>query len=87
MTDPITKTLELSVRHTSHEKGRYSLSLSITNTHVGLSTHAYPHCPGNRNTIDIFGMTPEDILRLGNLITAEAFKIKGLQEAGNADPI
>ena len=87
MTDPITKLLELTVHHTSHGDGLHSLTINICNAHVSLSSHAYPHCPGNRNRIDIFGITPEDALKLGNLITAEAFKIKGLQEAGNADKV
>ena len=81
MTDPITKTVELKVNHTKHDRGSYSVGITIANTHVSLSSHAYPHCPGNTTTLDIFGLAPEDVLKLGNLITAEAFQIKGLQEA------
>lgn len=87
MIDPMTKTLELEVAHTKHEHDRFSITITTRDTHVSLSSHPYPHCSGNRSTIDIFSMTPDDILKLGNLIIVEAFKVKGLQEAGNADPV
>ena len=81
MTDPIIETLELSVRHTKHALGKYSITININNTHISLSSHPYPHRAGNSTDIAIFDMTPEDVLKLGNLITAEAFQIKGLHEA------
>ena len=81
MTDPITETLELSVRHCRHSQGNYSLTINTGNCHVSLNSHAYNHRPGNNRNRSSLGMKPEDVLKLGNLITAEAFRIKGLHEA------
>ncbi len=84
MTDNKPK-IELKISHCNHDELEYSLGIEVTNTHVELSSSPYPHCAGNASIINIYRMTPEDILKLGNLITAEAFQVKGLHEAGNAD--
>lgn len=80
-------TTELQVRHTSHSGDRYSIGIDVENVQVSMSSGVWTHKPGNHSTLTIFDLTPEDVMHLGNLIIEQAFRIKGLQEAGNEDKV
>ena len=83
MTDP--KSPIQAVSHLHHGGNKYSITLDIADVHTAVSTTSYPHCPGSQTDISILGLSPDDVLRLGNFIIEQAFRIKGLQEAGNDD--
>jgi len=70
---------QIKVRHTKHSSEEYSLTIEVENKHVGLSSHAYSHAPGNYSSIAIFDMTVKEMQDLARKIQERALAIRAAE--------
>lgn len=67
---------EFKVGHYKHSENDYSLSIQVEDRHVLLGVYSWTPKIGYHAHLDIYGLTPDDIQRLGELLITEALKIK-----------
>ena len=68
--------VEYSARYCKHSKDEYSISLNVKDTHTSLSTAPYSHCKGNGTEITVFGLSPEDVKGIAEVILEQYYAIK-----------
>lgn len=70
------KKREISVSHHLTTQQRWTLKITITNIAVDVWFMPWQNDPGNDFQIMLCDLDPDEVLKLANLITAEAFKMR-----------
>jgi hypothetical protein len=67
-----------------HGQGEFSLSISVEDTMVGLTTFAYDHRAGNLTRVDFFHMSTDQMYEMAEKIMEAANNVAHKQAIGTA---
>lgn len=68
--------VEVKVTRHTQDNGLHCLGLDVADGHVAISSHPYNHRRGSHAGIDIYDLTLDDLVVIGQAIIAETIKIQ-----------